>query len=439
MQLNLIEQRPDIDYILSRIARAEHAFLKFLSANDLGLTNSHQSGIYLSRDCWPLFFTEAGRDGENLERKIFISWNQENPAVFKPSGFSEFSASASGTEAMVRWYGRQTRGEYRLTRTNAFFRGRQEMFLGSLFILLPAEQPEIESGFHEFQNQYFEAFVLEYEQDITAVMDFSGITPAETGGLLRFDLEQRILPELEKRFSSEQISFPDTETIAGLAQDLYRKLYSEKRSDEKIRNADSTLIKLIEIEYTVFRYIERKKYADQLSRPFSGVDEFLALSLEINNRRKSRAGKSLELHLKYIFETAGISFSHGAITKNQKRPDFLFPSLEAFEDMDFAEEKLFFLAAKTTCKDRWRQILTEAERVSRIYLFTLQQGISSLQLDEMEREGVTPVIPAEYHSRCKPADRNKLLTLAGFLNLLGNTETLDLFSSLSSQTEKTAK
>ena len=52
------------------------------------------------------------------------------------------------------------------------------------------------------------------------------------------------------------------------------------------------------------------------------------------------------------------------------------------------------LAAKSTCKDRWRQILNEAARIPLKHLLTLEPSISRNQTDEMAAEGVQLVIPA---------------------------------------------
>lgn len=56
--------------------------------------------------------------------------------------------------------------------------------------------------------------------------------------------------------------------------------------------------------------------------------------------------------------------------------------------------------AKTTCKDRWRQILAEAQRIPEKHLFTLETAISSNQLREMHAHKVhlvtTPSISATY-------------------------------------------
>ena len=43
---------------------------------------------------------------------------------------------------------------------------------------------------------------------------------------------------------------------------------------------------------------------------------------------------------------------------------------------------------KSTCKDRWRQVLTEADRIEKKYLFTLEAAISNNQTDEMQAKNV---------------------------------------------------
>ena len=66
--------------------------------------------------------------------------------------------------------------------------------------------------------------------------------------------------------------------------------------------------------------------------------------------------------------------------------------------MQFTIDKLCTLAVKTTCKDCWRQILNEADRLRDVnkYLCTLQQGICSAQMDEMQEEKVVLVVPKPY-------------------------------------------
>ncbi len=82
------------------------------------------------------------------------------------------------------------------------------------------------------------------------------------------------------------------------------------------------------------------------------------------------------------------------------------------------------LALKTTCKDRWRQILNEAPRIPLKHLLTVQQGISQNQLNEISRSNVSLIVPASLHSCYPGSGRKNLLTVEGFVakikSALGN-------------------
>jgi hypothetical protein len=58
------------------------------------------------------------------------------------------------------------------------------------------------------------------------------------------------------------------------------------------------------------------------------------------------------------------------------------------------------LGAKTSCKDRWRQVLTEAAKIPEKHLFTLETALSQNQLNEMFSHSLcvvsTPTVLATY-------------------------------------------
>ena len=54
-------------------------------------------------------------------------------------------------------------------------------------------------------------------------------------------------------------------------------------------------------EFKLFRAVENVEYGGFLRRGFDSVDDFTALANRVLNRRKSRAGKSLEHHLAALF------------------------------------------------------------------------------------------------------------------------------------------
>jgi hypothetical protein len=143
----------------------------------------------------------------------------------------------------------------------------------------------------------------------------------------------------------------------------------------------------MEMEERLFRLYERgivaKRLRDGFGQYGDDVDEFISFSLSVQNRRKARVGRALENHLRYLFQQQGLQFEeggHSLVTESRSKPDFLFPNFASYHDPEFPDERLRILGAKTTCKDRWRQVLAEADRVSDKHLITLEPGISAVKL-----------------------------------------------------------
>jgi hypothetical protein len=173
----------------------------------------------------------------------------------------------------------------------------------------------------------------------------------------------------------------------------------------------------VECEYGLFKVVEIAIELPHV-RAFTTIDEFTARALSVLNRRKSRAGTSLELHLKTIFDEEHVAYDGRKVTENNNEPDFIFPSIDAYRARPAGDPSLRMLAVKTTCKDRWRQVLPEAEKVPQKHLFTLDTGISAAQHDQMRGAGVQLVVPADRVSDYPPQVRAQLLTLEAFIVLV---------------------
>lgn len=137
----------------------------------------------------------------------------------------------------------------------------------------------------------------------------------------------------------------------------------------------------------------------QLIHGVIDVDSFTSFYTSVRNRRMSRAGKVLEIHIAHILDARGIEYEAQAKTENGKKPDFLFPSQAAYEDPAFPEEQLRMLASKTSIKDRFRQVADEANRIRDKHLFTLTPGDVThpklAQLDELHIHLVMPKVVKE--------------------------------------------
>lgn len=185
-------------------------------------------------------------------------------------------------------------------------------------------------------------------------------------------------------------------------------------------NADVRLLRRRGCEFEIFKSVEQATWMPKISEGFHTIDGFLGLANTILQSRKSRAGKSLEYHVGAIFEEDGLlpgsNFAHNPIIEGNKRPDFLFPNVEAYEDRAFPASRLRMLAAKTTCKDRWRQIINEADRIQTKHLLTLQEGVSQSQFHEMTEAGVRLVVPAGLHDSYPETVRPHLITFEAFIS-----------------------
>lgn len=211
--------------------------------------------------------------------------------------------------------------------------------------------------------------------------------------------------------------FPKTSEFSALARSLTDHCFKD--------DPDTALTGWMEREEALFRAYERHIVAEKLRSGFgdSGddVDEFISFSLSVQNRRKSRVGYAFENHLTYLFEQFNLPFEKGSgtrVTENKAKPDFLFPCFDAYHDYTYPVEKIFLLGAKTTCKDRWRQVLSEGDRLNKKYLITLEAGITTTQTDEMKAKDLQLIIPNPIKVSYTSKQQNWLLSVSDFISLI---------------------
>ena len=368
--------------------KAECAYTKFITPNDVGATGAHQAGFHIHMDAWPLFFKTPGVRGENKDENLTITW--QNELV---------------TQSRAIYYGVGTRNEYRLTRFGKGFPWLQEDNIGDLLVLC------------RLPRKNYQAYVLQADEDIDEFFAALNISPANANGLIEAQVQ---LPEnaLENCFNdflaSLKTDFPDTELLSRTARECYRSAWGT--TDKMVMaDPDKEILKWLEAEFQLFRLIENDRYSERIKHPFPSVEDLIETANTLLQRRKSRAGFSLEHHLAAMFRLFGLKFDAQGTTEGRKKPDFIFPGTAAYHNKSFDKDRLFVLAAKTTCKDRWRQIMNEADRVTTKYLFTLQQGISSAQLEEMYAANVCLVVPKAYLTSFPPVFRGRILTLEQFM------------------------
>lgn len=375
---------------IQNVLQSKAAWCRFITGNDTGTTGSHQAGFYVPKCASPLLFDEPGRKGENKEKTVLIKWQDD------------FT-----TESCMKYYGQRTRNEYRITRFGRGFPFLQDNNVGDLLIIA------------KYTEEDYVGYVLSSDEDIDDFLAYFNLSPNDTNQLIgtkAAKAEDKLAQSLIE-FAAHFDELPDTLTMSQGARECYNKSFAITDRDIKAAS-DNLLVSWIDTEYKLFECIEEKIYAADISKPFANFAAFKSFAISVLNRRKSRAGKSLEHHLAEMFTHNELVYEEQVVTEGNKKPDFIFPNGECYHNLLFPSDSLTMLAVKTSCKDRWRQVLSEADRIEHKFLFTLQPGISSNQLREMRDSKVTLVVPRRNISSFPVPHQSEISDLSGFIQMV---------------------
>lgn len=379
-------------------------YIKRLSGNDTLANESHQAGPYIPRGILFGLFPELA------QQEI------KNPDVW----FDLYLDShADHRRVRAIWYNNKFHGNPKSGRNETRITG----FGGGASALLDPESTGAITIFAfklptSSEPAICHAWVCRHDTEEDIVEDRVG--SVEPGNGLVWPPKQESLFTPKARTScwledheipaSWLVKFPSIKEIIRKAVEL--------RPDDSL-DPDRRLLRRRECEYEIFRSVEQAVELPLIESGFRGIDDFISRAQTILQRRKARSGLSLELHAREIFIeerlVEGTDFSHQPESEPGKRPDFLFPSIDAYRDATFPESRLMMLAVKTTCRDRWRQILTEADRIPAKHLLTLQEGVSENQFREMTGAGVQLVVPSGLTKKFPESVRPHLQTLESFI------------------------
>ncbi|SIN59903.1 EcoRII C terminal [Parasphingorhabdus marina DSM 22363] len=258
-----------------------------------------------------------------------------------------------------------------------------------------------------------------YSADEGAEIDFTARFLLDELGIEFEDPNANSIDTIIDRFGFQ---FPKTREFS----DLARLTLPEVDVSE---DPDLAIIAWLDHEEAMFRRLERRIVSARIEEGFVDqgevdVDGFLSFSLSVQNRRKSRMGLSFEHHLAAVFDAWSIEYTKGAKTERNNTPDFLFPGETAYFQDDFPNDHLSMLGAKSVCKERWRQILPEADRIEAKHLVTLEPAISAAQTDQMAAHLVQLVVPNSIQSSYTVEQRNWLWSLRDFVDHVKRLERL---------------
>lgn len=381
-------------------------FVKRLSGNDTLANRTHQAGPYIPK---------------NILFQVFPDLNR--PQELNPDVWFDLNIDSHSDSRSVRavWYNSKlhdgTRNETRLTNWG----GEQSAVLdpestGALCVF--AFRPD-EEGATTACNVWVCRDKI--EEDVVE-SHFDSVEPGKwrvrfiRGGMLRGTLDAGTANRSSCWLEPDDLPPSWLERFPAPGQIIEKAL--ELRPEMSL-GPDRRLLLRRDCEYEIFRSVEEALFLPKVQSGFTNIEDFTSVALQVIQRRKARSGRSLELHTLTILKEEGLEenreFAYNKRSEGDKRPDFLFPSADAYRQVNYPASCLRMLAVKTTCRERWRQILNEANRIKRKHLLTLQEGLSENQFKEMVDANVQLVVPQPNMQMFPKTVRPHLQTLESFI------------------------
>jgi hypothetical protein len=392
----------------------------------LALTN-HFSGLAVKRVS--AVEADAGRSSSNQHefngvlgfQRMLGPCGEPRRYSAKMLYFSDDEEKHASEESVVTWYDARlnhpTRSECRLYYPHC--QAMEEAVEGDLLFIVQRNNESLLlivcQSESTVANQLLWLFNIEgtsLQQKFQFREDLSDRDPGYAGRIileeLEIEVDERDENRLDEMLEKFDRSFPTTEVFSAYARETLPEV-------KPIDDPDQALVDWMLQEEMLFRTLEKYFVEERLQTGFKDIDSFVQYSLSIQNRRKSRVGYALEHHLAEIFDRHRISYERGAKTEGKKKPDFLFPDGKSYHDPDYPVSQLSMLGVKSTCKDRWRQVLSEADRIDRKHLLTMEPGISVSQTAEMKASQLQLVIPRELLQTYRNSQVDWLITLRDFI------------------------
>ncbi|MGJ8677758.1 MAG: type II restriction endonuclease [Akkermansiaceae bacterium] len=373
--------------------------VKRLSGNDTGLSEGHQSGVYFT----PQFIRQAIPE---ISTTQILNPDKNIDCYFPQYDLQKTLRAIYYNNRHIIEDGKVgTRNEFRITRWG----GAKN----------PVQDPESTGNSFLFAlkkiDGHYHAISLmagsEVEEDLLEEWLGAEIEP------------KRAYDSFESSKDKKSPTYPlEWHTTFPKGREIYEYITAEIPRKGWVKGVDALLLERRSLEFQIFGKIEEAHLKPFISKGFRTVDDFVKLANSVTNRRKSRSGTSLELNLEAIFIDEKLKFETQVETEHKKKPDFIFPSSQHYHNHEFPSDRLNMLAAKTCCKDRWRQVINEADRISPKHLFTLQEGVSINQLSEMNSNNIQLVIPRQNLKSFPVEWRSSLLSLEQFVDIVRDSQ-----------------
>jgi hypothetical protein len=181
-----------------------------------------------------------------------------------------------------------------------------------------------------------------------------------------------------------------------------------------------------DIEYRIFRRYELLRRATEVVKILAGHTDIVTAAvrgfplldqvfLSASQQRKTRAGRSFEHHIAATLKAGHIRFEEQVVTGGM-RPDFVLPDAKTLKlGKARAYEEALVLAAKTTLRERWKQVSREGLHCA-VFLATVDDRVPGAVIKEMTNAGIVLVVPESLKQSRETfyADNTGVITFESF-------------------------
>lgn len=390
------------DEIRKWIGKSSKLLIKKLSHNDRNWADdprSHQNGFYIPRE-----IREAGFF------PLLVNTNLEKPHIFMAEFATFWPATGEFRASAIRHFSNKGT-EMHLTRVP------KEQFAGltpaSLLIGGKFSEPyhDTHYWFAVLDSLSEEAEMLESIFDLKADFHFGlfdpivRLTPLDELDELTKEIDGHLKAGTLSTFIASVAKLPSPEIFASRAQQTYLDEHQLDRLDPYVLQAPGDAIMRIsrDIEFRLYKRAELRHRAAEVIRIIMsgtngivsaivrGFPELDATFLSASQHRKSRAGRSFEQHIARLMRDGKVRFEEQAVTGG-RRPDFVLPGLSVLTNKKRAANEALVLSAKTTLRERWKQITLEKFNCD-LFLATVDDRVSAEAIDDMKRQNIFLVVP----------------------------------------------
>jgi hypothetical protein len=408
------------------LGRSSRIFIKKLSRNDCSWADDrskHQNGFYIPQEI-----------GKSDYFPPLLNVNKDKPHILMADIPTLWPVTGEVRESSLRHFTnkgsemhftRVPRCEFaNLTPASLLLGGKLKSPIHGIaywFIALDSQTEEaeiVESAFDlkvDFHSGLFDPI--------------SRLTPIDELEDLIREIDGHLRSGTLHQFVASVAKLPKPEVFAQMAQQSYLEKHglAQLNPFEMTAPGDAVMEISRDIEYAHYKRAELRHRAaevirivtgggpDIVSAIVRGFPQLDATFLSASQHRKSRAGRSFEQHIACLLKGGGIIYEEQAVTGG-RRPDFVLPGISALKSSTAAEDALI-LSAKTTLRERWKQIAMEKFNCD-LFLATVDDRVSPEAIEDMARQNICLIVPESLKNSDESSykKKNNVITFKNFFD-----------------------